>query len=130
MGAALAMQTTDLLGIVRGLLKDWVRYRRGWRPDNGYPHAVPWIDQVKGHFDSWTEGDDYDIRIHATNMRHVDEAINALPNEFRHALFVVYLNEAGPAVWRSNRMSMEQIKGLCVRAEGLLIPALRRRDVL
>jgi hypothetical protein len=124
------MSVNDSLAIVRGLLRDWVRYRRGWRPDNGYPHAVAWIDQVKGHFDSWTEDEDYDIRIRQAQMRHVDEAVAGLPSECRHAIAVVYLNEAGPAVWRSARKPMGEIRELCSRAEAMLIPLLRRRDVL
>ena len=130
MSAVLETTQPSLLKTIRELLHEWTRYRRGWRPDNGYPHAVPWINQIRGHVDGWTEGDDYDLRIRAVQMRHVDEAIKALPGECQHAIAVVYLNEIGPAVWRSARKPMAEIRIICERAEVLLIPALRRRDVI
>lgn len=125
-----AVMKQDLGAVVRSLILDWVRYRRGWRPDNGYPRAVPWLDQIKGHVDGWTDADDYDARIHAAHMRHVDEAIKSLPADCQHAINVVYLREIGPAVWRSARKPMKEIVDICEQAENLLIPILRRRDVI
>lgn len=127
---AAVLKEDNKIATVQTLLKEWVWYRRGWAPDNGYPHAVTWIDQVKGHFDSWTEGEDYDLRIQAVQMRHVDEAVKSLSAEFQHAIAVVYLNEAGPAVWRSNRKPMREIHQICCQAELALVPLLRRRDVI
>jgi len=118
------------LGAVQSLLRDWVRYRRAWRPDNGYPRAVAWIDHVKGHIDGWTTGEDYDDKIHTVTMRHVDEAVKSLPSDCQHALNVIYLREIGPAVWRSGRKPMAEIRRICDQAESMLIPMLRRRDVL
>lgn len=108
----------------------WVAYKRRWRPDNGLPSAVSWIDHVRGTFDSYAEAEDYDSRIYATEMRHLDEAIRCLTTTFQHALFVVYLNEAGPAVWRSGRKPMSEIKQLCDCAEQHLVPLLRARNVV
>jgi len=131
MSAVLAMVLPhDSLRQVRALLTAWVAYRKRWRPDNGLPSAVCWIDEVKGSFDGWTEGDDYDSRIYATEMRHVDQAIRDLPSEYQHAIAVCYLNEIGPRVWRSARKTAIEIRQLCNAAELRLIPALRRRDVV
>lgn len=115
---------------VRDLLRAWVAYRRRWRPDNGLPSAVCWIDEVMGAIDGWTDGDDYDSRIHATEMRHVDEAIRSLSSDHQHALFVIYLGEIGPAVWRSGRKPMGEIRTLCDAAERHLVPLLKRRNVV
>lgn len=115
---------------VRWLLREWVRYRRRWTPQIGYPAAVSWIDRVKGHFDGWTEGEDYDNRIHAAQMRHVDQAVRALAVDLQHAINVIYLNEIGPEVWRSGRKPRSEIVRLCEQAELALVPVLRRRDVI
>lgn len=120
----------DPLARVSGLLKEWVQYRKSWKPDIGLPGAVAWLDEVRGGVDGWTEGEDYDRRIYSNDMRHVDQAIsNDLSSDHRHAIFVVYLNEAGPAVWRSARKPMSAIRALCLEAEIRLVPLLRRRDV-
>lgn len=121
----------DPLPRVRALLREWVQYRRRWAPHIGLPGAVAWLDQVRGGVDQWTEGEDYDAKIYANDMRQVDQAINNdLTTEHRHAIFVVYLNEIGPAVWRSGRKSMKDIRVLCDQAEVRLVPILRRRDVV
>ncbi len=113
------------------LLRMWVLYRRRWRPDNGLPSAVAWIDRIDGPVDAWTDGDDYDAKIYAATMRHVDEAIKLeLSTAMQHAIYVVYLNEAGPAVWRSAKKPMVEIRRLCDEAERALVPILRRRDVV
>lgn len=130
---ALAMETEERgysSAGLRALLLSWVAYRRGWSPHIGYMSAVPWIDQLLGTYDSYSDDDDYDRRIRATEMRHVDEAIRALTPDHQNAIYVVYLNEAGPAVWRSGRKPMSEIRALCEDAERLLVPALRRRDVV
>lgn len=115
---------------LRALLLSWVIYRRSWNPHIGHRSSVPWIDQVDGGVDCWTSDDDYDAKIRAAEMRQVDEAIRALAPDHQNAIFVVYMNEAGPAVWRSARKPMSQIRALCEEAERLLVPALRRRDVV
>jgi hypothetical protein len=115
---------------VRALLREWTAYRRRWSPDIGYPHAVPWLDEVRGSVDGWTEGADYDLKIKANEMRQVDEAVRLeLSHDHQHAIFVVYLNEVGPAVWRSARKPMPEIRRLCEEAELRLVPLLRRRDI-
>jgi hypothetical protein len=133
LSAVLAMTTEDSRysqAGLRALLLSWVVYRRSWNPHIGYRSAVPWIDQVDGAVGCWTSGDDYDAKIKAAEMRQVDEAVRALAPNHQNAIFVVYLNEAGPAVWRSARKPMAEIRALCEEAERLLVPALRRRDVV
>jgi len=132
MRGALAMATErgyTTTGL-RALLLAWVAYRRSWSPHIGYLSAVPWLDQILGSIDSYCEDDDYDRRIRATEMRQVDEAVRSLSPDHQNAIYVVYLNEAGPAVWRSARKPMKEIRALCEDAERLLVPALRRRDVV
>lgn len=118
------------LRAVRLLLLEWVRYRRRWKPENGYPKAVAWVNQVHGAVGWNTEDDEYDDIIRSFEMRHVDDSVKALPSECQHAIQVVYLREIGPAVWRSARKPMTEIVALCERAEVLLVPMLRRRDVI
>jgi hypothetical protein len=132
MGAMLAMeQENHELSAVRYWLRQWVAWRRGWAPDNGHRHSVPWLDQIKGHIDSYAEDDDYDIRIRAHALREVDQAIDRdLSTDHRHAVMVVYLREIGPAVWQSGRKPMHEIRALCQRAELALVPSLRRRNVV
>ncbi len=124
------LQRLSYIEQVRDLLRVWTAYRRRWRPDNGFPKAVCWIDEVRGGVDGWTDGADYDDRIYATEMSHVDTAVRCLEIPYQHAIFVVYLNEIGPAVWRSGRKPMGEIKLLCNVAEQQLIPILKARNVV
>jgi hypothetical protein len=107
---------------VRTLLREWTAYRRRWSPDIGYPHAVPWLDEVRGSVDGWTEGADYDMRIKANEMRQVDEAVRLeLSHDHQHAIFVVYLNEIGPAVWRSARKATRSTASRRRRSKGRMV---------
>lgn len=136
MAAVLAMQKTNNdrneLQSVRQLLRDWVRWKRNWFPDLGAPHAVAWLDEVlpSRPMDGYDDPDGDDSRIHAWTMKHVDDAVEKeLTQAQRVAVKMIYLRETGPAVWRSNRIPIEQCKNLCLEAEVTLIKALRRRDV-
>lgn len=118
------------LDSVRELLRDWRRWKRGWWPNLGFAGAVPYIDQMRPMFDSYTEGEDYDRLIDASTMLAVDQAVEKdLTPSQRAAVMVIYLNEIGPAVWRSNRVPLSQVWRLCEEAERVLVVALRRRDV-
>ena len=96
----------------------------------GYPKAVPYIHQMRPTFDSYTEGEDYDRIIDAAEMRAVDAAVEKdLSPQQRAAVNLVYLNEIGPAVWRSNRITKAQTRAFCDQAEAVLPKALKRRNV-
>jgi hypothetical protein len=121
------------LDAVRYYLRQWVRWRRFWRPGLGYPRSVPFVDVMRGSrpMDGYDDMDGDDARIHAETMRQLDQAIeNDLGSDAKHALLVVYMREVGPAVWRSGRKSMQEIKALAWQAERDLVPILRRRNVL
>lgn len=130
MSAVYLTRRATYLDQVQWLLRAWAAYKRRWRPDNGLPSAVNWIDRVRGAVDGWCDSDDYDDRIYATEMRHVDEAVKGLSADHQNAIAVVYLNEIGPAVWRSGKRPMNEIRSLCNAAEMVLVPILRRRDVV
>jgi hypothetical protein len=85
---------------------------------------------IRGAVDGWAEAEDYDERIYACQMRHIDQAVRSLSSDHQHAINVEYLNELGPAVWRSARKTKEEVRMLCVAAEHALVPLLRRRDVV
>lgn len=117
---------------VRWYLHEWVRWKRSWRPDIGYPHAVPYVDGMRGSrpMDGYDDPEGDDLRIHAVEMRQVDDAVTRdLTADQQHAVMVVYMLEVGPAVWHSGRKPMAEIKALCERAELALLPALRRRNL-
>ena len=124
------LQRLSYIDQVQALLREWTAYRRRWRPDNGFPKAVCWIDEVRGTVDGWTDGADYDAKIYAAEMAHIDSAIRSLPMIYQHAIFVVYLNEVGPSVWRSGKKPMAEIKAICIAAEQQLIPVLKARNVV
>jgi hypothetical protein len=132
--AMLAMEVMGTPGLdsVRYYLRQWVSWRRGWFPHLGAPSSVPYIDAMVGSrpMDGYDDPDGDDARIHAETMRQVDQAIERdLTADHKHAIIVVYMREAGPAVWRSNRKPMSEIRSLCWQAEQALIPLLRRRDL-
>jgi len=121
----------DALRVVQELLRDWARWKRRWRPKLGYPNAVPYLDSVRGTVDGYAEDEDYDQRVDAIAMRHLDHAIeHDLTSAQRIAVSVAYLNEVGPAVWRSGRISKEQAAALRADAETILVASLRKRCVL
>ncbi len=118
------------LRAVRQLLYQWSRWDRRWSVKLGYPSAVPYVDGIKGTINSYMEGEDYDQVIDTATMRSVDKAIqDDLTRAQSIAVRITYLNEIGPAVYRSNRIPREQVKRLCEEAELALIPAFRRRNV-
>jgi hypothetical protein len=45
--------------------------------------------------DGWAEAEDYDERIYACQMRHIDQAVRSLSSDHQHAINVEYLNELG-----------------------------------
>lgn len=117
---------------VRYLLHEWVRWRKRWRPQYlGYPGQVPYLHQIRATVDTTSEPDDYDEKIELFQMRAIEQAIqNELKASQRHALHVVYLNEEGPAVWRSGRMPMKEIRRFAADAEVALVPILKRLNIL
>lgn len=133
MGAMLAMKTTNSeLDSVRYHLRKWVGWKRGWFPYLGAPSSVPYVDSMRGSrpMDGYDDPDGDDARIHAETMRQVDQAIERdITHDQKHGILVVYMREAGPAVWRSNRKPMSEIKRLCWDGELALIPAFRRRNI-
>jgi hypothetical protein len=120
----------DAEAMVRVLLKEWVAYRKGWSPHIGYPGAVPWIERFNAGVDGWTEGRTTTTRSErsrcATSTRR---SATWRPTTSTRSI-VVYLNEVGPAVWRSSRKPMVEIRALCAEAERRLVVALRSRDVV
>ena len=115
---------------VRELLRDWARWTRRWRPSLNSLSSVPYLDNMLPTIDSYAEGEDYDEEINAVVMLAVDHAVERdLTRPQSIAIRMTYMNEIGPAVWRSNRIPVEQVKVLCQEAEFALIPALLRRNV-
>lgn len=115
---------------VQDLLRQWARWDRRWKPKHGYPSAVPYLDNIRPTVDSYSEGEDYDEEIDAAAMKSIDQALeHDLTRHQAIAIRMTYLNEVGPAVWRSNRVPRAQVRRLCEEAELALIPALRRRHV-
>ena len=108
----------------------WARWVGAWRPNIGQMTAVPWLDSIRGSVDSYTDAEDYDERINAAVVRRVDESVRGLPAPQRHAIRIKYLNEIGPAVWRSNRIPEAQVRRLAAEAELALVEALRLKDVV
>jgi len=126
------------LSDLRYYLLAWRQWLRSWRPALGYPSETPMVRLMRpvvawgnsddgGEFHDLTERvDQHVLRVIDTeveNMRHVK------PNWY-HALRVVWLREDGPAVWRSNRLSMEDVARLADAAEIELIPRLRAKGVV
>ena len=117
---------------VQYLLREWRRWKASWWPQNGFPSAVPYVDSMHGSrpMDGYDDPDGDDLRIKAAEMRAVDKLVDGLSSPHKAAIGVVYLNEIGPAVWRSAKKPMAEIRALCEEAERLLVPALRKRDVV
>lgn len=132
MTACLAMQVapSSELESVRYWLRKWKRWKRNWSPKLGAPSHVPYISQIKGTIDSYTEADDYDDRISAWIVTAIENAIEQdLTRDEAHAINVRYMNEQGSEVFRSRRFSKEEIRGLADAGERALIPALKRRHI-
>jgi hypothetical protein len=115
------------LQAVRELLRQWAQRTRDWRPDLGYS-LMSYERRIRGTIDPYTTAEDYDERIEASAMVHLDVAIENLHPAHRTAIRAIYLRETAPSL--VNGYSRSDLACLCDAAEIALIPALRRRDVL
>ena len=117
---------------VQDLLREWRRWKRSWWPENGYPKAVPYVDSMHGSrpMDGYDDPEGDDARIHAAQMRTVDKLVDGLTPAHKAAIGVVYMNEIGPAVWRSNRLPHSQVKRIAAEAERLLVHGFRREGLI
>lgn len=129
MSAVLAMMARDTaLDDVRYYLRAWRRWVRDWRAPLGAPSAVTWVDQCLPTVCGDADTDDQQIDVHI--LRSVNAEVESLPTDMRTAVRLVYLNEIGPSVFRSGRMTMETARRLCARAEEDMVPRLRARGVV
>lgn len=118
----------DKLQKLCGHLRDWARWVRGWRPPLGFPTHVPYLHEMRPTVAPDSEdvtGPDPWV------MQKVDECVCALkPPILSHAIRIRYLNEIGPAVFRSGRAGKDDIKQLANAAEIKLIPMVEEKGVV
>lgn len=117
---------------MQDLLREWRRWKASWWPQNGFPSAVPYVDSMRGSrpMDGYDDPDGDDARIRAVEMRAVDRLVDSLSSPHKAAIGVVYLNEIGPSVWRSNRLPHNQVKRIAAEAERLMLPGFRREGLI
>lgn len=111
---------------LRWYLREWVSWVHDWFPRLGYPSAVPYLYAMRPSVATASEAEDGRDQF---AMHILDAAVDSLPPDERAALRVFYLREAGPAVWRSNRIPLEQIAVLCEQAELHLIPIVKSKGL-
>ena len=115
---------------LRALLDLWRRWSRAWRPDLGYPKAVPYLRLMKGQVSFNTEAEDYDDAIDKHDIRALERCVRKLPESHQHAIRMIVLGEAGPQHWRERRLDMRHIRALYDESCKLLIPLLKREGVV
>ncbi len=115
---------------LRHYLRAWSRWVRAWRAPLGIPSTVAIVSRMIPTVDSWSSHEDTDETIEAHILREVDREIERLPPNQRAAVRLTYLNETLPAVFRSARMSQEEVRRLCNLAEAEMVPRLRIRGVV
>lgn len=109
----------------------------GWRPKLGYPPEAPYVRLMRpavsvgnaednyadSYWDSSEEADEWILKA-------IDAEVESLDAIKRAAVRMVYLREIGPAVFRLNRISMEEAARLCDLAELEMVPRLRAKGVV
>lgn len=118
------------LNDLRYYLRAWSRWVRAWRAPLGLPSCVSMVGQMLPSVSGWSHDEDIDDSINAHVLREIDREIERLPALERAAVKLFYLNEVLPAVFRSNRMTMVQMRELCIRAEREMLPKLIVRGVV
>lgn len=112
---------------VRFFLRQWRRWVQAWKAPLGLSPAVNWVSCMVPYVSC---GETICDEVDSIIMRCVDAAVESLEPSKRAALRIVYLNEIGPAVFRSGRMERGEVRRLCDEAERDLIPMLRRKGVV
>lgn len=135
--AALRAEVEDrALEDIRFYLRAWRRWCHAWKPMLGYPSQAPFVRVMRpsvawdSDSDQRAEADSRDEEVDAEILRALDVCVASLPVLHRIAVRIIYLRETGPAVWRSNRLSLSDAAKLCGEAERELIIMLRRKNVL
>lgn len=113
---------------LRYYMKAWRRWIRKWAAPLGYPSQCTFVRHMKPTV-AW-DGSDQDEEVDDFILRAIDAQVESLEARPRAAVRLVYLNEVLPAVFSSNRMSMEEAVRLTNLAEVEMIPLLRVRGVV
>ena len=121
---------------VQYYLRAWRIWTRNWRPQLWWPNQVPLV-KIMVPIVSWDSAEDQNAQADAADEQiseYILEAVNceveALEVMKCAAVHLVYLNETGPAVYRSGRMSLEKAAQLCDEAEREMIPRLRTKGII
>ena len=122
------MTPAEALADLRYYLRAWRAWVRAWRAPLGFPSAVAWL-RIMPPTPQWGS-DDTDPEVDAYILRVINSEIENLPAEKRAALRFTYLNEGLPAVFRSGRLSREELRRLCDEAEVEMVPRLRVRGIV
>lgn len=124
-----AMRREDpALEHLRYYLKAWRRWIKNWAAPLGYPGQCTFVRHMTPTV-AW-DGSDVDEEVDDFILRAIDAQVESLAPRARAAVRLVYLNEVLPAVFSSNRMSMEEAVRLTNEAEVEMIPLLRARGVV
>ena len=116
------------LADLRFYLRAWRAWTRAWRAPLGLPSAVAWL-KVMPPTPAWSY-DDTDPEVDSFILRAINAEVESLPVAQRAAVRLMYLNEVLPSVFRSARLSQNELRRLCSEAEAEMIPRLRVRGVV
>ena len=126
--------TPDQSAEIEELLEIWYRWNRVYRAALGAPRAAPYArDSQSGDGEGECEDDDEatDARLDAETAEQVEACIDSLPDwRHRSAIGLSMANKHGPKVFRHNRYNIEQAHALYQEAKKILMPMLRRRQLM
>lgn len=124
--------TEDQSNEIEDLLRIWYEWNRTYGLALGAPRAAPYARETppeKGNVH-----DDAEIveeRINQDIASAVEWCLDALPEQkYRSAVGLTMANKYGPSVFRSNRYSLEERHEIYQEAKRLLMPLLRRRELM
>lgn len=101
---------------------------RNWSAPLGYPSQCTFVRVMRPSV-AW-DGSDTEQEVDQWILRAVDTEVEGLPSRQRAAVRLVYLNETGPEVFSSSRMTPGEAHRLTAEAEVEMIPRLRIRGVV
>lgn len=119
---------------IEELLAIWYDWSQSYRPALGAPRASPFVrlaPQSNIEHDPEDAAARADERINANLAEQVELCIDQLPGiQYKAAINLSLRNKRGPAVWRNPRQTTEESHRIYQQAKELLMPMLRKRNVM
>jgi len=112
------------------LLMTWYHWAKAHREHLGHSRVAPGFQGVSD-LDGYGDDDDTDAKLNRYTAEQVDVCLSTLPVDLRAAVGISLRNKDVPnQVFRNPRCSLEEQQRRYQAAKEILLPMLRRRDMI